>query len=377
MSNYPPDVMNIFYFSGSILPSRLANAVHVMKMSEALTCGGVHELTLFAKSSCVAHADIFAHYDTKPVFKLSLSPHIPIPLISGAIRVSSTLFHALKAQPEPDLIYGRDFWSAALWPKTNTRIIFEAHELPRTVLEKFAFKHILKRKNFAALVVISNALKKDVHSAFPQIKDSNIIVAPDGANVPDEMPAYEHIKKGRPVLGYVGSLHAGKGVETLLEIARRMPQADIYVYGGAAKDILYWKEQSPKNLIYFGHVPHHDVHEKMRRCDLLLAPFQKKIQIGTGRDIARWTSPLKLFEYMAAGRPIICSDLPVLREVMAHKHNALLINPDNPQQWCDAIQNLLEDKELAGSLIENAFHDLKTKYSWRARADSILSRIKF
>lgn len=88
-------------------------------------------------------------------------------------------------------------------------------------------------------------------------------------------------------------------------------------------------------------------------------------------DIARWTSPLKLFEYMAAGLPIVSSDLPVLRDVLKPEVNALLCEPDQPKQWCEQLKRLWRHP-AAEQLGRRARQDFETRYSWRARARGIL-----
>ena len=79
----------------------------------------------------------------------------------------------------------------------------------------------------------------------------------------------------------------------------------------------------------------------MSSVDLLLMPYQNKVSIGVrGQDTSRWMSPMKMFEYMAAGQAIVASDLPVLREILVHKHNAILTKADDVIEWETAIKML-------------------------------------
>ena len=82
-------------------------------------------------------------------------------------------------------------------------------------------------------------------------------------------------------------------------------------------------------------------------------------------------SPLKVFEYMASGKPIICSNIEVLREVLEHRRNCILCDPENINEWIDAIKLLGSNQDLAKLLSSNAMNDLKSKYSWKKRATSI------
>jgi glycosyltransferase involved in cell wall biosynthesis len=83
-----------------------------------------------------------------------------------------------------------------------------------------------------------------------------------------------------------------------------------------------------------------------------------------------FTSPLKLFEYMAAGRPIVASDLPSIREILAHERNALLITPGNPQAVTAAIRRLNDDRALGRRLAGQALIDA-AEYTWAKRAERL------
>jgi glycosyltransferase involved in cell wall biosynthesis len=111
----------------------------------------------------------------------------------------------------------------------------------------------------------------------------------------------------------------------------------------------------------------------MKSVDVLLMPYQESVFIGVpGHDTARWMSPMKMFEYMATGVPIISSDLPVLQEVLENEKNALLVSPSRSDEWISALDRLLSDKELARSLGTCAHEDYKSKHTWLIRAERLL-----
>ena len=97
--------------------------------------------------------------------------------------------------------------------------------------------------------------------------------------------------------------------------------------------------------------------------DVLVLPNSEK-------GLSEFTSPLKLFEYMAAKRPIVASDLPSLREILSES-NAVMVRPDDPAALAEGIQKVLEDEELAKKLAGNAYIDVQ-QYSWDKRAMRIL-----
>ena len=115
--------------------------------------------------------------------------------------------------------------------------------------------------------------------------------------------------------------------------------------------------------------------ETERLClafDVMLAPYQAEVRIAGGGETAAWMSPLKVFGYMAAAKPIVCSDLPVLREVVEDGRNGLLVQAEDPDAWAAALRRLLEDKELRERLSATAFADFLARHTWRGRASQCL-----
>ena len=106
--------------------------------------------------------------------------------------------------------------------------------------------------------------------------------------------------------------------------------------------------------------------------DVLLAPYQEDTRVPGGLNTARWMSPIKIFEYMASRKPILCSDLPVLREVLCHEENALLLPPREPQAWASALARLNSDAALAERLAETALRNFEERHTWQERARKIL-----
>jgi glycosyltransferase involved in cell wall biosynthesis len=88
-------------------------------------------------------------------------------------------------------------------------------------------------------------------------------------------------------------------------------------------------------------------------------------------------SPLKIFEYMASKRPIIATNLPSLREILVDGENAILVPPGSPGALAGAIKRLSGDNALCAKLAENAYLDVSEKYTWKMRAEKIISFIKY
>jgi glycosyltransferase involved in cell wall biosynthesis len=366
--------MKIHYISGSILPSSYANAVHVMKMCAAFAAPG-HDVTLFAKSGGGADDAVFAHYGVRQNFHLARSPHIRIPGLSGAVRI---LHFFLKANPA-DLHYGRDLWLMALLSNRKTPLVLELHQIPERPLQQKALRLILQSRALRGIVVITKGLSDDLRAFAPSLPPEKILIAPDGADLPESPitpEPLEPIPGTAQQTGYAGSLYPGKGLELIIEIANRAPHIGFHIFGGPRAELeKHQANTPPANIRFYGPRPHAEIPALLAACDVLLAPYLPNIHIGTGADISRWISPLKLFEYMAIKKPILCSDLPVLREVMQDRQNGLLANPANPEDWARALDLLAKDKPLAETLARRAFKELEEQYNWPTRARRILNFI--
>lgn len=122
---------------------------------------------------------------------------------------------------------------------------------------------------------------------------------------------------------------------------------------------------------------HASVPGLIAKCDVLAAPYLEWVEtFGGGADVSAWMRPLKLFEHMSTGRPIICSNLHVLREVLSHDHNALLVSPGDEASWGKAIELLRTNPKLRDRLAQTALEDFQENYRWPGRAIRLLGWIK-
>jgi len=178
-------------------------------------------------------------------------------------------------------------------------------------------------------------------------------------------------------VGYTGHLYPGKGMEIIAMLASRVPSMDFHVIGGSDEDIAYWKESTKApNLYFHGFVPHGSLAYYYKHLDIMIAPYQRRVApAGKRGDIAAWMSPLKLFEYMSARKAIVCSDLPVLREILLDRETALLVTPDNAEAWEQALTLLRDKPGLRETLAARAYTKFLESHTWRKRAEIVLSGI--
>ena len=362
--------MRICYLHLTRYPTRAANSVQVMHMCAAMADLG-HEVTLVVRTSGDAESGfermLHHQYGIAESFDIRVIGHYPF-LVRGALEQwrLKRLLHTLR----PDLIYSRTTRFARLWTAADIPYVYETHAMPSHDPRLGRTRGTLFSKNFRRLVVITRALASDFRAAFPELPPGGIVVAPDAASPRDYEP---DAPSGEFRAGYVGHLYPGKGMETIAAIAPRLPDVRFDIVGGTPEDISAWRGRTTgiENIRFEGYVPHREVGRHIADFDLALAPFGRRVE-AQEREISRWFSPLKIFEYMAQARAIVAADLPVLRDVLEHGRNAWLVPPEDNEAWVEAIRRLRTSPELRKRLGSTAFKDFELHYTWSARAGRIL-----
>ncbi|MEW5785457.1 MAG: glycosyltransferase family 4 protein [Bacillota bacterium] len=370
--------MHIVYLSRSLLPSKTANSVHVMKMCQAISNNG-HTVNLVA-SMLEKHPISYYHdyYGVKNCFEINALKGRS-DKFTGLLLYLFNFFLYIKKIKPPDLFYGRDLFTLAITALTfNVPFYFEAHKPPTSFVHKLLTGLLIKNKNLVKLIVITNPLKEEYLRLYPGLINKEILVSPDGADIPiNYCPNNAAIATGEKiVIGYVGHLYSGRGMNIIHALARELPQYEFHIIGGNEKDVAYWQNicLSLDNIHFKGFVPHGELYRYYREIDIVLAPYQKRVSIsGGGSDTSQWMSPLKIFEYMSFTKPIIASDLPVLKEVLIDRFNAILCKPECIDEWSKSIKLLVNDKKMREHISKNAFDYFKNNYTWEKRVDRILT----
>jgi glycosyltransferase involved in cell wall biosynthesis len=166
-------------------------------------------------------------------------------------------------------------------------------------------------------------------------------------------------------------LAAGRGVELICELARRLPAVDFLVSGGEPEEVAAWRARAPAgNLRWLGHVANAEIPLHQAACDALLMPYQREVTLNGRGNTAETMSPLKMYEYLAAGRAILSSDLPALRTMLNGK-NSVLLPPDDPGAWTEALEGLRRNPARRRRLAAQARSDVRP-HTWRNRVRRIL-----
>jgi glycosyltransferase involved in cell wall biosynthesis len=357
--------------------------MQVMKVCQAMVQEG-HDVFLtspqWLKSVPADNGDLWQHYGLSVTFPVvwvnSRDPFLRRLYGWRAVRRA----HAWGA----DLIYTRDPGSAAIASVLGISTVLEVHDLPGGKFGPLYFLAFLKGKGFHRLVLISRALQRLMGNRYPALQgDKDILVAPDGVDLErfGDLPNPLEARRGLGLppesftVGYSGHLYPGRGVGLICELARRCPQITFLLMGGNPEAVVARREQAERlrisNLVFTGFVRNAQLPLYQAACEVLLMPYQRKVEASSGGNIASVLSPLKMFEYMASGRLIVSSDLPVLREVL-NESNSVLCDPEDVIAWQAAIERAGANQAWRERLATQARIDVE-QYTWRRRVRRILS----
>lgn len=384
-------MLNIHYISPCYLPSKAANAVHVIHQTSALAKLNVNVFLYGARS--INQFKIQSNLEKAYGINLS-NVHLRLfqPLVEKGLNIQIAIYALLKliriSFKKDHKIYSRNLYAAFFFGVIFRRkIIFETHQI-ESGLNGF-FQKTLLRSNFVKIVLITNELHKILEKHFC-VKITNVNILSDAApsdiitikNKPEKINYLKRFGVNRDEFifscGYFGHLYEGRGIEIIIDLAKYFQNVIFLVFGGNDEDIYRISRNTfTPNLRLMGHVDNVVAREAMLAVDCLLMPYQEKVSIGQkGHDTARWMSPMKMFEYMSSHNPIISSDLPAIREILINKTNALLVKCDDVEAWKESLLTLLNDKELSLAISNYAFRQYKDMYNWDVRAKKIIKIIE-
>lgn len=373
--------MKIAYLSVSRVPSRTANSVQVMKMCQAMAELG-HDVHLVSPRFDAAAADeqaaLRVHYGLRTPFSMHW-----LGCRTALARRAYTVRSAWRArQLVADAVYTRDVGVAACAARLGLPTIFEVHHVPEGRLAGPALRRYLKTPG-RHVVAISEALGRELERMDTAGVRAPILVEHDGVDLEryEDLPSAGEaaarigLDARRFRIGYTGQLYPAKGIDWVLHLATHLPEAEFLIVGGDEPAIRARQDDARQlgvdNVRFAGFVANEKVPLYQASCDVLLMPYRPHAIDPDRQDTSAWMSPLKMFEYMAAQRLIVASDLPVVREIL-NETNAVLCGPTDTSAWVGALRRAMHDAEWRRTLVLEAWRDVQAR-SWRTRAERILA----
>jgi glycosyltransferase involved in cell wall biosynthesis len=167
-------------------------------------------------------------------------------------------------------------------------------------------------------------------------------------------------------IGYFGTFGPGRGLSLILDLINLFPECQFVISGSKGSD---FSAAYSSNVLLFDYMPPSHCFKMMCACDILLMPYSLDLSLGKHKyNTSSYMSPLKMFEYMSTGNAIVSSNLPVLSEVLIHRHNSLLCPHDQLSSWKDSISELVDDSSLRLKLGMNSIRSVNSLYNWRSRS---------
>lgn len=374
--------MKLVYIAPIRLPTERAHGYAIMKMcSEFAKAGNEVELIVPEKfSGGISERDPFAFYDIPARFKLRRIPATDLLgtddnrgkfsyWLDTLAFICSVWMFCSKSLLAADVVYTRDYNLVRFLPRKKT--VLELHTLPR---ESKRFMSAIR--SLRKIVVLTDAAKNDLHASNP---DMQICVARDAVDL-DRYANLVSLAEARKKLGlpadvpmalYAGHFYTWKGAEIFAQSAAYTPGVLHVLVGGVDEDYrqLYAEYLDQENVRIIPFQKYDTLNLYFAAADMFVLPNRSTNEISV-----RYTSPLKLFEYMAAGKPIVASDLPSIREIVDDNF-VCFVQPDSPEALAVGIQNVTAHADAAREKAARALQNVQ-KYGWDTRAEFILKFIR-
>lgn len=401
--------MKIALITNSRIPSLTANSIQAMKVAQALIQLG-HDVRMFAPREVRATgpSPLRDHYGLRLTPPLELLPSIK------RLKRLDFIVHAQRAARKfgADLIYTWLPQSAALGVWMKYPVVLEIHADVTGRMGAWWLRQFWNATGKKTMTVTTSALRKALErSTNLKLENEAVIVAPNGVELeryeslpsPSEARRQLNLPQGLTV-GFTGHIYQGRGAELLFELAQQMPRVNFLWVGGTPELVSFWRskleEARAANVTMTGFVEHSNIPLYQAAADVLLMPYSRSILASSGQDIAEVINPMKMFEYMAAGRAIVCADLPVIREVLnegnavfvkMHESNGGRVDPRESRgayrdhnvgelensrigDWRLAIESLLDDESRRLALGAQARKDAD-RFSWVRREERVMEGI--
>ena len=383
--------MRIRYFSDIRFPLERANGVQTMETCHALAARG-HQVFLGVRPDTVRPPR-----DPLQFYGLPELPTLTIDRlrVAGSATVRRILYCLFAVERavcrRSDVILTRDLGVASVllniprWLRPP--VVFESHGFAPVFAETMdelvsggaradqakrdrLFRREERVWKFAdGYVATTKTLAAELESKFGPRE--NAVSVSNGVRLLANRRFSPPAARTAPVVLYAGHLYPWKGVEVLLEAVLRLPEVHTVIVGGHPKEgdrlrLLHLATSLgiSDRVDFIGMISVSEVQKKLADADVLVLPTTSTVSAD------RYTSPLKLFEYLAAGKPIVASDLQATREVLEHESNAILVKPSDVDALADGINRVLTDLPLATRIAENAFR-AADNFSWEQRAERV------
>ena len=381
---------NILYIHNTSIDSKTANLTQVISMCNAFSEEGLSVKLLLPSNRQKKDEDfgiIKKHFSVGEQVCLECFKN---PFKSYKVNKNfnfiSLFFYLLKNKENKEsIVFVRSVHYLLVSILLGYNTIYESHNFLVHQGNKYInnlLKSILKLsfKSKRALLFIGISENLSNYWIEQGIPAHQVLTAHDGfspilyPNYVDKVNLKKQLGLGEGVFNviYTGNIHLNRGVNYIIECAKRIPEMNFYIIGGPDHMIEYYNKQYQagdfKNLFFRGQVKHQEAINYQLAADLLLGVWSKDV------PTINYCSPLKLFEYMATGNPILAFDYPTIKEVISDNENGYLCKADDIDDMVIRLQKIKDDVNNF-TVAKKAKKDAYDLYTWNKRVTQILNRL--
>ncbi len=361
--------MKIFFAFENPLPSTEADAE--VFVTTARYIASAFEQTWF-------HVPASRHADCNAIATLTGMPVVraiaPVrPAVLRHLLCGLTLVFR-KQFRNADLAYTRNLWIAWIAVKFGQRVVFDHYrpwpdQIPP--LQLWIYRLMCHRRFLINICHSEYTRQKYLALGIPPEK---LICVHNGFE-PQRFKSPLSLENAKQAIGvspatktvvYTGRINHKKGLSLVLEAAKRLPDILFILVGSYGDGPIETMARDVPNVRIVAWQPEDAIARYVFAADILLIPPSSQPLAEFGSTVL----PLKLFSYMASGRPILAGDTPDLREILKHKENAFLCGADSLESLTTGIRALIDDASLAGRLARQALAQSRG-FTWDARARTI------
>tara|TARA_B100001057_G_scaffold500744_1_gene617522 strand:+ start:4620 stop:5735 length:1116 start_codon:yes stop_codon:yes gene_type:complete len=365
--------MKICYISNSASPSRNASSLQIAKLCEYISKNG-HEVKLILPGTGLKK-NFFKFYGIKfryRIKKLNLFKKFPTGFYYYLYSFVAIIKSNIKKQ---DLYITRNFFTSLILSIFKKKHILEIHDdiniEGRIVQFLVKYFRILNSNFLIKIVTTTHTLRKKYEQY--GIDKKKIFTFHNASSL---VSTFKKSKKKKSLkIGYFGSIFKSRGIDMIIKLSILDKKNNYLIYGGSLEEIKDIKKNvKNKNIKFMPYLPYSEVSKKLKNIDICILPYTSKITVsGNVGDISKFTSPLKIFDYMKLGKLIISSNLNVLKEILADKKNCLLINNYKDEyEWQKTISSVSKNFDRFDTIRKNAF-DYANKFDLNWRVKKLIS----
>jgi len=358
--------MRLAYVTNVSMPAGDAQSIQVQAMAKSFAMKLGNDFLLVSSRNKI-NSGMTSDY----VWKRVRAPLFLPRAIRYALLIVRSTFLSFKFKP--DFVYTRDIGVAVWYMLLGFKAAYETHKPFETKIGGWLFRRFASK---IKIVAISEALKKYICEKYG-VNPKDILVAHDGVFLEDfpVISAQERDKlkqklynssPGEFVVTYAGSTQHGKGVDLMEKVAgtvsEKIPRAKFFIVGGQSDET---SDDVRSPIRYLGRKPHGDIPQYLQAADLVI--FTNTAALA----YYKYTSPLKLFEYMASGAPITASNIGSASEII-NDGNAFVFNPADVGASVSAVCRALNNRAEAGEKALKARHDVEN-FTWSNRVSHVIS----